>query len=159
MERKGECNHCNWCCQFISILRVTVPESSLTPDSERLYALRNGVRGEDGKMRFCSHQFLPCTAHDKEAQRCRIYDNRPEVCQTFPGIPDQIEGTPCSFWFEGVDENGETVRRGGLGSPYPSLPRFHELRSHVQQPDDPKSQPVDPGELAVGQGLKTANGT
>ena len=41
-------------------------------------------------------------------------------------MPEQIEGTPCSFWFEIRDDvTGEVLeRRGGLDSTYPTPPRF-----------------------------------
>jgi Fe-S-cluster containining protein len=109
----------------MTINRVTVPEPEVTPDSTTFFQMRGGNLGPDGKIRFVSHGFAPCVHHDQAASRCKVYDSRPEVCQKFPTVPDQIEGTPCTYWFEAVDENGEVVeRRGGLGSPYPSPPRF-----------------------------------
>ena len=105
---------------------MTVPNSDavLSDDVARFYELRNGVRGEDGKYRLVVHGFAPCTLHDDAGKRCREYDARPESCRTFPSLPEQIEGTPCSHWFERTLPDGTTERRGGLGSPYPSPPRF-----------------------------------
>jgi Fe-S-cluster containining protein len=104
---------------------MTVKAEDATPDQEKFYLLRNGVKGEDGKIRLVTHSFAPCAAHDPVKLRCTIYDDRPDVCRAFPSMPDQIEGTPCSYWFEAVDEEGSVVeRRGGLGSPHPSPPRF-----------------------------------
>jgi len=120
--RKGECNGCGWCCQFLMMLRMTVPDRSpepLTPDMEKFYSLRYGVKGEDNRMRLTVHGFAPCQAHDNEAKRCAIYEDRPQSCKDFPTTPEQIEGTPCSYWFERGEE-----KRGGLGSPHPTPPVF-----------------------------------
>lgn len=125
IERKGACNDCGWCCQFVVIQRITVPVSEVTPDSTAFYRLRGGLLGEDGKLRVVQHGFVPCSAHDNEKKRCMVYEDRPEVCKAFPTMPDQIEGTPCSHWFELTDEAGEVLeRRGGLGSPHATPPRF-----------------------------------
>jgi Fe-S-cluster containining protein len=110
----------------MTINRVTVPEEQVKgPDSVRFFELRNGNLGPDGKVRFVTHGFAPCSQHDVVAAKCKVYDTRPDVCKMFPTVPDQIEGTPCTYWFEAVDENDVVQeRRGGLGSPYPSPPRF-----------------------------------
>jgi Fe-S-cluster containining protein len=118
VTRRGECNHCGWCCQFLGVYRTTVDDESA--EAERFYSLRHGVKCADGKLRLLTHQFAPCTAHDTVQTRCTIYDDRPETCRVFPSTPEQIEGTPCSHWFEGEDG----TKRGGLGSPYPTPPRF-----------------------------------
>lgn len=102
-------------------------DAPLGADLERFYALRNAVRGEDGRMRLMVHGFAPCMAHDPAAKRCMIYEERPQGCQEFPSVPEQIEGTPCSYYFEITDAQGVvTERRGGLDSPYPTPPRFKE---------------------------------
>jgi len=116
MIRQGDCNNCGWCCQFLSVQRITIGEKDVTSDIERFYKLRNGVLCEDGKIRFTVHLFIPCDAHDNSNKRCKDYANRPEVCKAFPSMPEQIEGTPCSYWFE-CEDGG---KRGGLGS----SPRF-----------------------------------
>ena len=121
-ERKGDCNQCGWCCQFLMVLRMTVPDrvpERLTPDLEKFYDLRHGVKGEDGRMRLTVHGFAPCQAHDTEKKQCTIYQDRPQGCRDFPTTPEQIEGTPCSHWFERGEE-----ARGGLGSPHPTPPVF-----------------------------------
>lgn len=119
MERKGSCGSCGWCCQFLMVQRTTVPVHLVNEDITKFYDLRNGIKGGDGKIRFTGHLFVPCEWHDNVNKRCKDYKNRPEVCKHFPSTPDQIEGTPCYFWFE---ENGEC--RGGLNSPHPTPPRF-----------------------------------
>jgi len=107
------------------ITRTTVPVEDVTAESEKFYALRNGNKGPDGKIRFVVHGFAPCSEHDSQAAKCKSYESRPEACRVFPSLPEQIEGTPCSHWFEAVDEMGQIrERRGGLGSPFPSPPRF-----------------------------------
>jgi Fe-S-cluster containining protein len=120
MQRHGECNSCGWCCQFVVVQRVTIPSSEVTPESEHFYGLRGAIKGVDGKLRLVQHAFVPCAAHDNIGKRCGSYETRPKTCETFPSLPEQIEGTPCSFWFEG--DSGE--RRGGLGSPHATPPRF-----------------------------------
>jgi Fe-S-cluster containining protein len=67
------------------------------------------------------HAYVPCEAHDQDAKTCMIYEERPEICRTFPVSPDQIEGSPCSHWFESEDG---AVKRGGGQSPYPTEPEF-----------------------------------
>ena len=125
ITRHGECNSCGWCCQFIMVQRVTVPASHITTDSEKFYKLRGGIMGEDGKLRVVQHAFIPCSAHDDEAKQCRAYDDRPQICHDFPSAPDQIEGTPCSHWFELTDDADTVIdRRGGLSSAHPTPPRF-----------------------------------
>lgn len=106
------------------VQRVTVPASDLTPDVEKFYKLRGGLMGVDGKLRVIQHAFIPCSSHDDKAKRCKTYNDRPQICQDFPSLPDQIEGTPCSHWFEMTDADGNVERRGGLDSPYPTPPRF-----------------------------------
>ncbi len=122
ITRLGDCNGCGWCCQFVVIQRITTPVVS--EDEARFYSLRGGMRGADGRFRLVQHAFVPCQAHDNEAKRCLAYDDRPEVCRVFPTSPDQIEGTPCTHWFEWAKEDGTVERRGGLGSPHPTPPRF-----------------------------------
>lgn len=118
MIRKGECNQCGWCCEFMEIQRITISEQqALTPDIEYFYLLRNGIKCNDGKIRLISHQFIPCNNHINK--NCNKYIERPDFCKMFPTIPEQIEGTPCSYWFE-----LDGINRGGLGSPYPTAPKF-----------------------------------
>lgn len=119
MIRKGECNNCGWCCEFIAIERNIITEQqSLIPDVEYFYTLRGGVKCNDGKIRFTSYSFIPCNNYDSVLGRCIKYNERPDVCKLFPFIPEQIEGTPCSFWFECKEGN-----RGGLRSLYPTPSR------------------------------------
>jgi len=93
------------------ITRTTVPVEDVTAESEKFYALRNGNKGPDGKIRFVVHGFAPCSEHDSQAAKCKSYESRPEACRVFPSLA--------------VDEMGQIrERRGGLGSPFPSPPRF-----------------------------------
>src|SRR3990167_5015063 len=106
LARHGECNHCTWCCQFIVIERVTIAPSKLTPDEINFYQLRGGQLGADGHLRVVQHAFVPFSLHDRAAGRCTSYAPRPQVCSPFPTLPEQIEGTPCSYWFETPREDG-----------------------------------------------------
>lgn len=128
MERRGECNHCGWCCQFEGVHRNVVEpaagQATVHPSDRRFYELRGGQSVEGGRVvRYLMHAFAPCSAHVKEEKRCLAYADRPDICQEFPSIPEQIEGTPCSHWFEETVE-GRVVQRGGEGSPHSTPPRF-----------------------------------
>lgn len=126
-ERKGECNNCGWCCQFEGVYRniAQTPDGSpLSESDRRFYAMRGGVTHDGGKtIRYLVHAFMPCDAHDQEAKTCTVYEDRPTICRNFPASPEQVEGSPCSYWFETVVD-GEIVRRGGGESPYPTEPQF-----------------------------------
>jgi Fe-S-cluster containining protein len=98
-------------------LSVTPPPNA-SADDIRFYQLRNG-KMSDGRMRMVAQMFVPCVEHDAEKKQCRTYENRPRICKEFPMSPEQIEGTPCSYYFETPEGN-----RGGQGSPYPTPPRF-----------------------------------
>lgn len=135
IERKGECNHCGWCCQFIGVSTTTlVPKEEglqIDPELARFFQLRNALLSPDGvKLHVLTHQMAPCSAHDisavEDGQRpgCTIYEKRPSICQAFPIAPEQIESTPCSYWFERSVDGEIVERRGGGGSPYPTPQRF-----------------------------------
>lgn len=138
-ERKGDCNNCGWCCQFEAVNQCTaaaeVKGANLDPSDLAFYQLRGGRSPDNGKtVRYLVHAFAPCAAHDVEGETCKIYENRPNICRTFPSNPDQIEGTPCSHWFE-AEVDGQVIRRGGGQSPYPTEPEF--LREEVDSERDP----------------------
>lgn len=77
----------------------------------------------DGARRYVLWAWLdaPCPQLRTEAwaygthHRCSIYETRPQTCQSFPRLPQDIVGTPCSYWFT---QDGEAI--GGLGSPHKS---------------------------------------
>lgn len=124
--RKGECNNCGWCCQFEAVHQCTASSPDGQPLSlsdQTFYTLRGGTVHENGKqVRYLMYAYLPCEAHVAD-QGCSIYENRPDICRNFPSSPEQIEGSPCSYWFE-TEENGKLVQRGGKNSPYPTDPKF-----------------------------------
>ena len=133
--RKGECNHCGWCCQFLGRrslfqafnlvgadgqpdhLRMQFKGNS--DDYDRRYLELRGVKITDERKRV-GHAtigiYLPCTAHDKDAGRCRVYEQRPRTCRDFPWAPEQVVGIPCSFWFERT-VNGRSEVIAGDGAP------------------------------------------
>ncbi len=130
MERKGECNNCGWCCQFDGIHRNVVEhldgQGAIHPSDQQFYGLRGGQIIDGGRrILYVVQSYAPCSAHNKETKQCNIYDNRPLSCIEFPAIPEQIEGTPCSYWFETIN-NEKLIQRGGLGSPYPTSPVFNK---------------------------------
>jgi len=67
----------------------------------------------------------PCSAFNKDAAPakepgCTIYERRPPSCWEFPRIPEQVSGTPCSYWFERHTSEG-IERIGGNNSPHPGV--------------------------------------
>lgn len=127
--RKGDCNNCGWCCQFEAVHRcsgVAQDGGHVDPDTRKFYELRGGQISADGRtIRYLMHAYVPCSAHDQERSTCSVYDDRPQICRDFPKTPDQIEGSPCSYWFESEVE-GQIIYRGGINSPYPTMPAFDE---------------------------------
>lgn len=128
MVRFGECNNCGWCCQFDGIHRNVVEHldgnDMIHESDQQFYRLRGGKIIDGGKrILYVVQSYAPCSAHNQMDLKCKVYDNRPISCQEFPSTPEQIEGTPCSYWFE-TEINGKLIRRGGGGSPYPSPPVF-----------------------------------
>lgn len=122
MRKMGECNNCGWCCQFEGVHRNVVSDAD--SDTNKFYELRGGKLQPGGaKLHYIMHAYAPCSNHDTVSKKCTDYENRPSICKNFPEKPTQIEGTPCSHWFE-YEENGVTIRRGGYGSPYPTAPKF-----------------------------------
>lgn len=123
IRKMGECNNCGFCCQMEGIQRnvVTEPDS----DTQKFYELRGGKLQPGGaKLHYVMYAYVPCSAHNVVDKKCTIYENRPNICKAFPEIPDQIEGTPCSHWFDIENDDGTITQRGGQGSPFPTQPRF-----------------------------------
>lgn len=120
--RLGECNHCGHCCQSVGAMEHVVGPGQ-APDPAFLDA-HGYTLGSDGTRRKWLTLTDPCPQH--EGERCRIYDTRPETCRSFPEKPDNLELTPCSYWFESTIVPGSIVRWGGQGSPYP-----HRLRAYA----------------------------
>ena len=117
-ERRGECNHCGWCCTFLG--RRTMKFTGKSEDYDRRYLELRGARmsGErTGEAPIAI--YLPCTAHDPAPGRCTVYDERPRTCRDYPWTPEQVRGIPCSYWFE-RKAGGGVERVGGLGSPHPT---------------------------------------
>lgn len=122
--RRGECNGCGWCCVYIGkrpTMRITGG-----PEFDRAYVeLRGGRLVDPAANRYELPVWLraPCSAfkpyslaEPDSPGRCAIYDRRPRVCQDFPWEPAQVQGTPCSYWFERrVDGRLELV--AGDGAP------------------------------------------
>ena len=127
--RMGECNGCGWCCQFEGVQRnIVLPQEGtqkIDMSDRKFYELRGGITNkEETQVRYVAWVHLPCSAHDQTKKCCTIYDDRPNICRDFPQTPEQIEGTPCSYWFE-LKNGDKILRRGGQSSPYPSSPVFN----------------------------------
>lgn len=124
--RKGDCNGCGWCCQFEAVHRCTAtsPSGKLSESDQRFYLLRGARVSAGGEIaQYLMHAYVPCEAYE-EARGCSIYETRPDICRDFPSSPEQVEGSPCSFWFERTSDDGTTERRGGMNSPHPTEPQF-----------------------------------
>lgn len=126
--RKGGCIDCGYCCVFAinrSKLFMKAPS-----EQDREFLLTRGFKptvtptGEVG-LEIMAEAYVPCPQHQNN--RCAIYDKRPEACKIFPQYPEQIVGTPCSYWFE--DEEGKEKPIGGDASPYAR--RWAEFRNMV----------------------------
>lgn len=89
LVRKGECNNCGYCCQVISRVELYFP----TRD-----AAFKKARGISPKGTKWVDVVDPCQHHTGIG--CAIHATRPQTCKDFPQTPEEIEGTPCSYWFE-----------------------------------------------------------
>jgi Fe-S-cluster containining protein len=140
--RHGECNDCGHCCTMVARDAIVRTDAQVARDPA-FYAARGFKPTRvDGDVRFVLFAWLraPCPqlttvgeARDERVaggvfgdagmtyvpaldarSHCRIYETRPETCATFPRLPVDIVGTPCSYWFE---RDGQRI--GGTGSPHP----------------------------------------
>lgn len=110
-KRNGECNNCGWCCRYEAVSRGV---ALVSRDPEYFHIRKHDVK--DGVARMVSYFECPCPKHDTEKLRCTIHETRPHTCAEFPFAPEQVEDTPCSYWFE----NEMGLKRGGMGSPFPT---------------------------------------
>lgn len=117
--RHGECNGCGFCCEKVA--REVIVRTPVQVSRDRAFYLARGFQKVevDGEQKYVLWAWLDarCPKLDVSdgAYRCTIYAERPRTCQTFPRIPQDIVGTPCSYWFS---NGANTV--GGSGSPHPS---------------------------------------
>ena len=117
-ERHGTCNGCGHCCQFLGERVMTMTFTGQSDEYDRRYLELRGIQ-IDTATRTGTKKigiFLPCTAHDNAAKQCTVYETRPRTCRDFPWGPEQIAGTPCSFWFT-RQVNGREETIGGDGAP------------------------------------------
>ena len=124
--RRGECNHCGYCCLFaVNRARLFIKEPN-AQDREFLIirGINLAVKPMGVGLEYIADSYVPCPKHVDN--RCSIYDKRPEACKLFPQFVEQVLGTPCSYWFE--DEEGVEKPMGGDASPYAvKHARFREL--------------------------------
>lgn len=134
-ERRGECNHCGYCCIF-GVQKVTIRMPRGLPKETEFLRIRGFKwtkdKGWEG-MQASGEIFLPCPYHVRG--RCGIYETRPEVCKDFPARPEQVVGTPCSYWFE--DTDGKEAPIGGDASPYGQQ---HAAFERVKEWAEPKQE-------------------
>jgi hypothetical protein len=111
-QRRGECNHCGFCCETLS--RQFVVRRPIEHRWIEFYKARGfeAVKGSGGMVGRFAWLTAPCPQH--VGDRCAMGTDRPEWCHEFPTQPTEIIGTPCSYWFE---QGKHKV--GGAGSPYP----------------------------------------
>ncbi len=122
-ERHGECNRCGWCCEKIARDVLVRTDEQVARDAP-YYAARGFKRlMVDGEPRHVLWAWIesPCPQLMKKSwyggidYRCRVQDDKPQTCTDFPRLPQDIVGTPCSYWFT---QDGKAL--GGSGSPHPS---------------------------------------
>lgn len=125
--RHGECNGCGHCCEFVAReVLVRTPEQ-VARDAAFYRARGFQPVTVDGQVRHVLWAWVhaPCpelrttvthwTYGTETRHRCAIHEAKPETCAAFPRLPQDIAGTPCSYWFE----DGDGRRVGGTGSPHP----------------------------------------
>lgn len=104
--RKGECNGCGYCCRVIGRVQLQWPEQVNDPAFLDVRGIeRDGTKWIDVVDPCPKLEELP-----SEGTSCTIWANRPQTCQAFPTRPADVEGTPCSYWFE--DEEGKVIAHG-----------------------------------------------
>jgi hypothetical protein len=123
--RHGECNHCGHCCTYVA-REVLVRTPAQIQRDPAFYQARGFAPMEvDGAPRHVLWAWLyaPCPQHVEVCdplaphvpdRRCAIESTKPPTCVAFPRLPQDIVGTPCSYWFE---KDGHAA--GGQGSPHP----------------------------------------
>ena len=126
--RRGECNHCGWCCEFIGrrIFTITPRPAPGQREIDWDFLRVRGFNRTGVKASLPIGLHAPCWEHDVAAQRCKIHDTRPATCRAFPERPEQIDGTPCSYYFERVQPDGAIEQVGGDGAPFPGSTRLEE---------------------------------
>lgn len=85
--REGECCGCGDCCR-----PETIPARTAAYNEARIpfEVVNNG----------------DCKDFDPETGKCRIYENRPQVCRDFPTHPIDIAALPrCTYTFKRVEED------------------------------------------------------
>lgn len=127
--RQGECNHCGFCCLFLTAEphMLTFNKETMKDKEGKYDAAHAQVRGmaeqDGGEMVVPAWFYSPCTAFDTTELRCGIHEEKPQLCKDFPWLPSQVVGTPCSYYFEktttGPDLVIKTLRQGGQSSPFP----------------------------------------
>ena len=123
--RKGECNHCGFCCMFLSnsLTPVNSTAEALTPPGkecvdEAHLVVRQFEEVGPGRYQGGAWLYSPCSEYDMDTLRCGINDKKPMTCREFPTTPDQVLGTPCSYYFERTADD-KVFRQGGEGSQFP----------------------------------------
>mgnify|MGYP001612643283 CR=1 FL=1 len=83
----------------------------------KVRGFKPAVNGEAKGWMAAGPVLLPCPQHKEN--RCSIYETRPQSCRDWPVSPEQVTGTPCSYWFE--DTEGVEKPVGGGVAPFPTL--------------------------------------
>jgi Fe-S-cluster containining protein len=135
-ERKGDCNGCGWCCEKIARDVLVRTDAQVARDPAYYAARGFQPVTVDGERRHVLWAWLeaPCPELRRPVHmpgygvvgthRCAIHDSKPETCRTFPRLPQDVVGTPCSYWFERTEDDvaGRVTRAGGTGSPHAMTP-------------------------------------
>jgi Fe-S-cluster containining protein len=112
--RYGECNGCGHCCEmFTRDVVVRNIDAEYDPAFYRARGFQPMTISGHTRHVLLGWMAAPCPEHTPTG--CKVYDTRPKTCQTFPRVPADIVGSPCSYWFE-----DGTRKVGGTGSPHPS---------------------------------------
>lgn len=82
-EHPEWCIHCGTCCKESS--PIFIHRDEVNPILMFNSKLRDEiVQNRDYPEHYMFKEDLPCKFHNFEANRCKIYDVRPQVCSTYP---------------------------------------------------------------------------
>lgn len=124
--RQGECNHCGYCCLFLATqAHMLALEKDGFRDQhgkfdEQHLKVRHVMTDQAEPSKVVTHAWFysPCSEFKVDELRCGIQETKPYTCSAYPWDPEQVIGTPCSYFFE-KKQDDTTLRIGGQGSPYP----------------------------------------
>lgn len=103
-ERHGECNQCGECCKA----KITFKGKRCGGDGTDEIGAWSEINDEnENRLFFKPFKFEldEYTCPKYKNYKCSIYDNREEICITWPLSPRDVIMMPsCSYWFDEIDQ-------------------------------------------------------